>query len=206
MKNLILDTITDSADLKNMTLHELEFLASEISDYLINTISETGGHIGANLGVVELTIALHSVFDIEREPLVFDVGHQGYTHKLLTGRKDSFSSLNQFGGMSRFLTRSESRHDILDASHAGTSISTASGMAYSNKMAGSADVVVAVIGDGSLVEGMAFEGLNYAAQERLPLIIVINDNGMAIAPNVGGIKNLFSGDDWARKRIQERLH
>ena len=199
MKNLILDTITDSADLKNMTLHELEFLASEISDYLINIISETGGHIGANLGVVELTIALHSVFDIESEPLVFDVGHQGYTHKLLTGRKNSFSSLNQFGGMSRFLTRSESRHDILDASHAGTSISTASGMAYSNKMAGFADVVVAVIGDGSLVEGMAFEGLNYAAQERLPLIIVINDNGMAIAPNVGGIKNLFSGDDWARK-------
>jgi 1-deoxy-D-xylulose-5-phosphate synthase len=199
MKNMSLDNIKKSSDLRDMTIEELELLASEIGNYLISTISATGGHIGANLGVVELTIALHSFFDIEREPLVFDVGHQGYTHKLLTGRKHAFKSLNQFGGMSRFLTRSESPHDILDASHGGTSISTASGMAYSNLMSGSSDVVVAIIGDGSLVEGMAFEGLNYAAQERLPLIIVINDNGMAIAPNVGGIKNLFSGDDWISK-------
>lgn len=185
--------------LRKMTLEELELLASEIRNYLIKTISMTGGHIGANLGVIELTISLHSVFDAAKEPLVFDVGHQGYTHKLLTGRKDEFKSLNQFGGMSRFISNSESSYDILDASHGGTSISTASGMAYSNKISGSSEIVVAIIGDGSLVEGMSFEGLNYAAQEGLPLIIVINDNGMAIAPNVGGIKNLFSGNNWAEK-------
>jgi len=199
MRKSILETITNPSMLKKMTLKELEILASEIRHFLINTISKTGGHIGANLGVIELTIALHSVFDAITEPLVFDVGHQGYTHKLLTGRKDLFKSLNKFGGMSRFLSRSESMYDVLDASHGGTSISTATGMAYSNKISGSSDIVVSIIGDGSLVEGMAFEGLNYAAQEKLPLIIVINDNGMAIAPNVGGIKNLFSGDDWPAK-------
>ena len=192
-----IDKNTRSSDLKNMSLMELESLAAEIRNYLIDAISETGGHIGANLGVIELTIALHTFFDINKEPLVFDVGHQGYTHKLLTGRKDAFSSLNRFGGMSRFLTRLESEHDILDASHAGTSISTATGMAYANMMKGSSDAVVAIVGDGSLVEGMAFEGLNYSVEKNLPLIIVINDNGMAIAPNIGGIKNLFSGDNWA---------
>ena len=199
MKKLILETINNSSDVRKMTLEELEILALEIRNFLINTISKTGGHIGANLGVIELTISLHSIFDTSYEPLVFDVGHQGYTHKLLTGRKDSFKSLNQFGGMSRFITNSESSYDILDASHGGTAIPTATGMAYANKMSGSSDIVVAIIGDGSLVEGMAFEGLNYAAQEKLPLIIVINDNGMAIAPNVGGIKNLFSGDNWIKK-------
>jgi len=199
MKKSTLDLITSSSDIRKMNSEELETLASEIRNFLINTISKTGGHIGANLGVIELTISLHSVFDVSYEPLVFDVGHQGYTHKLLTGRKDAFKSLNKFGGMSRFITNSESPYDILDASHGGTAISTASGMAYSNKMSGSSDIVVAIIGDGSLVEGMAFEGLNYAAQEKLPLIIVINDNGMAIAPNIGGIKNLFSGSNWIEK-------
>ena len=171
MKKSTLDLITSSSDIRKMNSEELETLASEIRNFLINTISKTGGHIGANLGVIELTISLHSVFDVSYEPLVFDVGHQGYTHKLLTGRKDAFKSLNKFGGMSRFITNSESPYDILDASHGGTAISTASGMAYSNKMSGSSDIVVAIIGDGSLVEGMAFEGLNYAAQEKLPLII-----------------------------------
>lgn len=194
IKNLI-----NQKDLKEMTFRELEILAEEISSFLINSVSKTGGHIGANLGVVELTIALHAFFDIEKEPLIFDVGHQGYTHKILTGRIDDFSSLNSFGGMSRFITRDESKYDMLDASHAGTSIATASGIAYKNLMNGSNDAVVAIIGDGSMVEGMAFEGLNYVPENKLPLIIVINDNGMAIAPNVGGIQKLFSGDDWISK-------
>ncbi|MFO7772813.1 MAG: 1-deoxy-D-xylulose-5-phosphate synthase N-terminal domain-containing protein [Dehalococcoidia bacterium] len=160
---------------KRFTAQDLVLLAAEMRQFLIETVSRTGGHIGANLGVVELTIALHYVFDSPRDCLVFDTGHQGYAHKLLTGRQGLFHTLNQWGGMNRFLTRQESEHDIIDATHAGTSLSIASGIAWARRLAGSPHPVVAVIGDGSMVEGLAFEGLNFVAGSGLPSVGVLND-------------------------------
>ena len=186
-------------DLKKLEISELNSVADDIRQFLITSISQTGGHIGANLGVIELTIALHYVFNSPYDRIIFDTGHQGYTHKLLTGRESLFPTLNSWGGMSRFLSRQESEHDIIDASHAGTSISLATGIAWSLKKRGSDQHVVAVIGDGTMVEGMAFEGLNFAASEEQKIVIVLNDNGMAIPPNVGGILNLTTGDDWQEK-------
>ena len=187
-------------NVKLLSTINLTDLSSEIRKYLINSVSKTGGHIGANLGVIELTIALHYCFDIAPsgagDALFFDVGHQGYTHKLLTGRMPMFETLNQMGGMSRFISNHESEYDLMEASHAGTSISIASGMAYSRMQNGVAGKVIALIGDGSLVEGMSFEGLNFAPEYAIPLVIVINDNGMSIPPNIGAIHTLFSSDDW----------
>ena len=185
--------------LKKLSVDELTALAADIRQYLIGAISTTGGHIGANLGVVELTLAVHAVFDSPQDAIIFDTGHQGYIHKLITGRQEHFSTLNTWGGMSRFVSRHESEHDTIDASHAGTSISIASGMAWSFKVSASPQKVVAIIGDGSMVEGMAFEELNFVAGSELPLVIVLNDNEMAIAPNIGGIRNLTTGQDWQEK-------
>lgn len=186
-------------EFKQLSMAELNSLASTIREFLIDNISETGGHIGANLGVVELTIALHHAFASPDDRLIFDTGHQGYTHKLLTGRQSLFATLNQWRGMDRFISRKESGHDIIDASHAGTSISIASGIAMALAAENSPHHVVAVIGDGSMVEGNAFEGLNFTAGTNLRLIVVLNDNGMAIAPNVGGIRNLTGGENWQIK-------
>jgi 1-deoxy-D-xylulose-5-phosphate synthase len=185
--------------LKQMTGGDLVLLAEEIRAFLIENISKTGGHIGANLGVTELTIALHYVFDSPYDRIVFDTGHQGYTHKILTGRQGNFPTLNTWGGMNRFIAREESTHDIIDASHAGTSISIASGIAWALRNTDSQYHALAVIGDGSMSEGLAFEGLNFVAGSDLPLIVVLNDNGMAIAPNLGGIHNLTGGEDWQAK-------
>jgi 1-deoxy-D-xylulose-5-phosphate synthase len=195
----MIDSIKKTTDVRDLSNAQLVELASEVRKFLISSVSKTGGHIGANLGVIELTIALHHCFDLDYDKVLFDVGHQGYTHKLLTGRKKLFSTLNEIGGMSRFLTSHESDYDLLDASHAGTSISIAVGLAFANKEKPHKDRVVAVIGDGSLVEGMAFEGLNYAAENILPLIIVINDNGMSIPPNLGAIHKIFSNENWQDK-------
>lgn len=195
----MLQQIKSPADLKKLPLPSLTPLAGEIRDFFIASISKTGGHIGANLGVIELTIAVHYVFDADRDDILFDVGHQGYTHKLLTGRMDLFPSLNTFGGMSRFITPSESRYDILDASHAGTAISIGSGLALASGQNGEDRCVVAIVGDGSMVEGMSFEGLNFVVDRPLPFVLIVNDNGMSIPPNVGGIRNLFSGDNWQEK-------
>jgi len=189
-------SVNSPEELKKLTLAELDLLADHYRNFLIESIAKSGGHIGANLGVIELTLALHYVFNSPGDLIIFDTGHQGYTHKLLTGRQDLFSTLNSFGGLSRFLARQESEHDIIDASHAGTSLALASGMAWSLHKKNSDRHVVAVIGDGSLVEGMAFEGLNFAAGKEFKMIIVLNDNGMAIAPNVGGIKNLTGSPNW----------
>lgn len=180
--------------IRKLSLYELREIAKDIRKFLISSISKTGGHIGANLATVELTIALHYVFDAKKDKIIFDTGHQGYTHKILTGRGNLFSTLNQYKGLSRFLTRSESEYDLIDATHAGTSLSTAAGFALDFK-----NKVVAVIGDGSLVEGLAFEGLNYIAGTKLPVVIVLNDNEMAIAKNVGGIKNLTQGKGWPKR-------
>ena len=190
MKNY-LDQISKTQEIKNLSILELEKLSEEIRSFLLSSISETGGHIGTNLGVVELTIALHYAFNIKNDKIIFDTGHQGYTHKILTGRLNNFKTLNQLGGMSRFIARDESVHDIIDASHAGTAISIASGIALNYKRNGSKSIAIALVGDGSMVEGMSFEGLNFGSSTNLPLVIVINDNGMSIPPNVGGIKNLF---------------
>jgi 1-deoxy-D-xylulose-5-phosphate synthase len=195
----MLELIKTPEDLKKLPLDSLPPLAEEIRSFMIASISRTGGHIGANLGVIELTMALHYVFQQTRDSILYDVGHQGYTHKLLTGRMEQFATLNTFGGMSRFITPSESSYDILDASHAGTAISIGSGLALAAAQSGEDRCIVSVVGDGSLVEGMSFEGLNFAVDRPLPFVLVINDNGMSIPQNVGGIRNLFLGNDWEQK-------
>jgi 1-deoxy-D-xylulose-5-phosphate synthase len=185
----ILSSITGPEDLKGRPLTELTQLAAEIRSELIGTVTKTGGHLGANLGTVELSIALHAVFNSPRDQLVWDVGHQGYVHKLLTGRRDRFATIRQEGGISGFLSRDESPHDAFGAGHASTSISAALGMAVAQqfKPADQRNRVVAIIGDGALTGGMAFEGLNNAGSLRVPLIVVLNDNEMSIAPNVGAL-------------------
>ena len=195
----LLNEIKEPRVIKKCSIDEVKKLCNEIRAFLIDSVSKTGGHIGTNLGVVELTTALHYCFDPPKDKIIFDTGHQGYTHKLLTGRIGLFSSLNKEGGMSRFLVRSESPYDVIDASHGGTAISIASGMAYKNKVENKDGIVVSIVGDGALVEGMSAEGLNYSVEESLPLVIIVNDNGMAIPPNVGGINNMFSSNSWMEK-------
>jgi 1-deoxy-D-xylulose-5-phosphate synthase len=169
---------------------ELAELAAKIRRFLIESNAATGGHIGANLGTIELSLALHKVFESPADKIIWDTGHQGYTHKIVTGRADRFRTLNTFGGMSRFLTKSESEHDIIEASHGGTSISVALGIALAKALKGETESVVAVIGDGSLAEGLAFEGLNHASvAAHANLVIVLNDNGYAISPGFGALHN-----------------
>lgn len=181
----ILDRVNQPSDLKNLSVTELEILASEVRKLLVDTVSITGGHLASNLGVVELTIALHTVFDSPSDKLIWDVGHQSYVHKMLTGRKDSFFSLRQEGGISGFTDRSESIHDQLNSGHASTSISSALGMAVARDLLGDDYHVIAIIGDGSLTGGMAFEAINQAGHLGKRLIVILNDNGMAISPSVG---------------------
>ena len=177
----------DPADLRRMDPAELAALAEELRQFLIATCSVTGGHIGAGLGVVELTVALHAAFDTPRDRLVWDVGHQGYPHKVLTGRKDRMSTLRQEGGLSGFLKRTESEYDTFGAGHAATSISAALGMAAARDLKGEDHKVVAIIGDGSLGSGLAYEALNNAGHSDRDFIVVLNDNEMSIAPNVGAM-------------------
>ena len=183
----LLSRIAGPADLKGLSAAELTQLAQEVRDFLIDSCSRTGGHIGAGLGVVELTIALHHVFDTPRDQLIWDVGHQGYPHKVLTGRADRMGTLRQEGGLSGFLKRSESPYDAFGAGHAATSISAAYGMAVARDMNGDYFKVVAIIGDGSLGSGLAYEGLNNAGASHRDMIVVLNDNEMSIAPNVGAM-------------------
>ena len=187
MSMSILDRVQSPADLKGMTRDELRALSDEIRASLIDSCSRTGGHIGAGLGVVELAVALHAVFDTPRDQLVWDVGHQGYPHKLLTGRGPQMESLRQENGISGFLKRTESEYDAFGAGHAATSISAALGMAAGRDMLGEEFKVVAVIGDGSLGSGLAYEGLNNAGDSGRDVIVVLNDNEMSIAPNVGAM-------------------
>jgi 1-deoxy-D-xylulose-5-phosphate synthase len=185
----ILESITSPADLKQRSFAELDQLAAEIRAEMIDVVSINGGHLGANLGTVELTIALHYVFDSPKDMLVWDVGHQAYIHKLLTGRLDRFPTIRQEGGISGFLSRDESEHDAFGAGHASTSISAALGMAVAQqrKPKNERGRAVAIVGDGALTGGMAFEGLNNAGHLDLPFIVVLNDNEMSIAPNVGAM-------------------
>ncbi|OGN98734.1 MAG: 1-deoxy-D-xylulose-5-phosphate synthase [Chloroflexi bacterium RBG_13_51_52] len=188
----LLDKIDTPADLKGLSPAALEELAAELRQEIINTVSTTGGHLASNLGVVELTIALHRVFDSPRDKIIWDVGHQSYVHKLLTGRKNRFDTLRQFGGLSGFTCRDESRHDPFGAGHASTSISAAMGMVVARDLSGDDYDVVAVIGDGAITAGMSFEALNQAGHLGSRLIVVLNDNGMSISPTVGALAKLLS--------------
>ena len=183
----MLDRIQSPADLRQLTRDELRTVATDVRARLIDVCSRTGGHIGAGLGVVELTIALHAVFDTPRDQLVWDVGHQGYPHKLLTGRNDQLETLRKEGGLSGFLKRTESVYDTFGAGHAATSISAALGMAAARDVLGESHKVAAIIGDGSLSSGLAYEGLNNAGHSERDIIVVLNDNEMSIAPNVGAM-------------------
>jgi 1-deoxy-D-xylulose-5-phosphate synthase len=183
----ILDRINSPADLKSLTRDELRTLAAEMRERLIDICSRTGGHIGAGLGVVELTIALHYVMDTPTDKLVWDVGHQGYPHKMLTGRRDRFETLRKEGGLSGFLKRSESDYDTFGAGHAGTAISAGLGMASARDLTGRDFKVVAILGDGALTCGLAYEGLNNAGHSDRDFIVILNDNEMSIAPNVGAM-------------------
>ena len=187
----ILDRIDAPADLKNLTYPELEQLASEIREEMVAVVSANGGHLASNLGVVELTLALHRVFDTPRDKIVWDVGHQAYAHKLVTGRRKEFASLRQYGGLSGFTSREESEYDTFGAGHASTSISAALGIAVARDFAGDDYHVVAVIGDGAITGGMALEGLNQTGHIGSRLIVVLNDNGMSISPTVGAIARLL---------------
>ncbi len=191
MKKL-LDSINSPKDLKKLKPEQLPKLATEIRDCLLNTISKTGGHLGSNLGVVELTIALHYVFDSPKDKFVWDVGHQTYVHKLLTGRKDKFDTLRKYDGLSGFTKREESEHDHWNCGHGGTSISAAIAFAKARDLKKEDHEVLAVIGDGSMTAGMAFEGLNHTGHLKSNMVVVLNDNEMSISPNVGGMSSHLS--------------
>ncbi|MBI0379129.1 1-deoxy-D-xylulose-5-phosphate synthase, partial [Streptomyces albiflaviniger] len=185
----LLENIRGPHDLKALTGEELAALAQEIREFLIEAVARTGGHLGPNLGVVELSIALHRVFDSPADRILWDTGHQSYVHKLLTGRQD-FSKLRHKGGLSGYPSRAESEHDIIENSHASTVLGWADGLAKANEVHGITDHVVAVIGDGALTGGMAWEALNNIAAARdRPLVIVVNDNERSYSPTIGGLAN-----------------
>ena len=188
----LLERIDSPADLKRLTIPELERLADEIRARIIETVTGTGGHLAPSLGVVELTLALHRVFNAPQDQIIWDVGHQTYAHKLVTGRRQRFHTLRQLGGISGFPKRAESPYDAFDTGHSSTSISAALGMAVAKRLAHEKGRVIAVIGDGSLTAGMAFEGLNQAGYLDEDIIVVLNDNGMSIAPNVGALSKFMS--------------
>jgi 1-deoxy-D-xylulose-5-phosphate synthase len=191
-KNNLLDTIKYPTDLRKLRKEELKNLAKELREELIDTVSVTGGHLGAGLGVVELTIALHYVFDTPKDKLVWDVGHQTYPHKIITGRRDRIRSLRKGGGLSGFTKRSESEYDPFGAAHSSTSISSTLGMAVANSLSKSSNKVVAVIGDGAMSAGMAYEAMNNAGATKSNLIVVLNDNDMSIAPPVGAMSSYLA--------------
>jgi 1-deoxy-D-xylulose-5-phosphate synthase len=187
-----LEKINDPSDLKKLNIKELGILADEIRAFMLDILSKKGGHIAPNLGAVELTLALHYVFDSPRDKIIFDVGHQGYTHKIITGRRKLFHTIREFGGISGFLRPSESPHDIFGAGHASTSLSAALGIAKARDLKGENFKVVAVIGDGALTGGMALEALNQGGHLKPDLIIILNDNEMSIAENVGALSTYLA--------------
>jgi 1-deoxy-D-xylulose-5-phosphate synthase len=209
----LLKTLSGPEDLRALPPEKLPVLAAEIRDALVTSVAKTGGHLGPNLGCVELTIALHRVFDSPREPIVFDTGHQSYVHKMLTGRVEEFERLRQRGGLSGYPSRAESDHDWVENSHASTSLSYADGLAKAFAIRGDSRPVVAVIGDGALTGGMAWEALNNiaAAQDR-PVVIVVNDNGRSYSPTIGGVADALAtlrlrpGYEHALLQVRQALH
>lgn len=187
-----LDRVTTPADMKQLSIPELKELAADVRRFLIEAVSKTGGHLGAGLGSVELAVALHYVFNTPHDKIVWDVGHQAYPHKILTGRKDRLHTIRQYGGLSGFLKRSESEYDTFGAGHASTAISAALGMVAARELTGDQYKVVAVVGDGAMTGGMVYEGMNNAGMLKKDMIVVLNDNNMSIAPNVWAISNYFT--------------
>lgn len=187
----MLEKISSPKDIKNLSDKEIRTLSGEIREKILETVKATGGHLSSNLGMVEVTVALHRVFDCPGDSLIFDVGHQCYTHKLLTGRYYGFETLRQFGGISGFTNRDESPYDALTAGHSGSALPTALGIARANALDNNGRWAVAVIGDGSFTNGMVFETLQSCADEKLPLIIILNDNEMSISRNVGSLSGYF---------------
>ncbi len=183
----ILDRINYPKDIKDLSLDELETLCGEIREFLVENVSKTGGHLAANLGVVELTVAIHKVFSLPEDKLIWDVGHQSYVHKILTGRKEGFSTLRKYGGMSGFPKTKESEYDFFNTGHSSTSVSAALGMAHARELSGEDYNVLAVFGDGAFTGGMMYEALNNAGQSHSKLILILNDNEMSISDNVGAV-------------------
>ncbi len=206
----LLDTVQYPGDLRKLDKAQLEQLADELRQETISAVSVTGGHLGAGLGVVELTVAVHYVFDTPRDTLIWDVGHQAYPHKILTGRRDRIRTLRQGGGLSGFTRRSESEYDPFGAAHSSTSMSAALGFAIANKLSGTAGKAIAVIGDGAMSAGMAYEAMNNAAAAGNRLVVILNDNDMSIAPPVGSLRNslarlVSSGKYLAPRRLAQKL-
>src|ERR1700760_795687 len=184
----LLQRVRTPADLRALAADQVDSLAAEIRGFLVDKVCRTGGHLGPNLGVVELTLALHRVFDSPRDALIFDTGHQSYVHKILTGRQDEFDGLRQGGGLSGYPSRAESEHDLVENSHASTALSWADGLAKADALTGRDRAVVAVVGDGALTGGMCWEALNnIAAAPDRPVVIVVNDNGRSYSPTIGGL-------------------
>src|ERR1051326_3803064 len=188
----VLDGIRSPADIKALNEEDLPQLAQEVRDELIKVLSQTGGHLGPNLGVVELTIALHRVFDTPQDKFVFDVSHQGYVHKMFTGRLDRFHTMRQYGGLDGFLLRIESEHDAYGAGHAGTALSAGLGMAVGRDLLGGEENVVVVAGDAAFTCGISYEALNNVRVQTKRFIVVLNDNEWSIAKNVGAIANYLN--------------
>lgn len=189
---MLLPQIKQPSDLKSMSQDDLALLSAEIRQFLIEKLSVTGGHLAPNLGVVELTVALHYCYNSPADKMIFDVGHQAYVHKVLTGRMDRFDTLRQHNGLCGFVKRNESEHDVWEAGHSSTSLSAAMGMALARDLKGEDNQVIAMIGDGALTGGMAFEALNHIGHEQRKLMVILNDNEMSIAPNVGAMHKYLS--------------
>jgi len=210
-ETLLLPKVNSPQDIRDFSLDELTALAQEIRETIIGTVSKTGGHLAPSLGVVELTIALHYIFNSPNDKLIWDVGHQSYAHKLLTGRREQFASLRQYKGMSGFPKFSESEYDAFETGHSSTSISAALGMNVAKSLNGSSNKAIAIIGDGSMTAGMAFEALNHAGHLNKDLIVILNDNEMSISPNVGALSSFLSRKLTGRtmrrvkNHIEERL-
>ena len=183
--------IKNPSFIKELSNRQMNILCKDIRTFLIDSLAKTGGHLSSNLGVVELTVALHKVFDSPQDKIIWDVGHQSYIHKILTGRASQFPTLRQYQGLSGFPKRKESEHDCWETGHASTSISAAVGMAYARDLNKDDYHVIAVIGDGSMTGGMAYEALNHIGHTNKRLIVILNDNEMAISPNVGALHNFF---------------
>jgi 1-deoxy-D-xylulose-5-phosphate synthase len=204
----ILDQVSVPEDLRSLSLEQLDLLAAEVRHRIIETVSRTGGHLASSLGAVELTIALHYVYNTPHDRIVWDVGHQSYAHKILTGRAPAFETLRQQGGLSGFPKRDESPYDAFNVGHSSTSISAALGMAQASCLSGQPRKVIAVIGDGSLMAGMALEGLNYAGHIQKDLLVILNDNEMSISPNVGALSSALSRiiSGQAYNKFRDRVH
>ena len=188
----LLSQVQKPDDLNDHSTEQLVELATELRTYLVNSVAQTGGHLGASLGTVELTVALHHVFNTPYDRLIWDVGHQTYPHKILTGRRDRMNTMRKHGGLAGFPKRSESEYDTFGVGHSSTSISAALGMALAAKLKGEERKVVAVIGDGAMTAGMAFEALNNGGDQKANLLVILNDNDMSISPNVGALNKYLT--------------